>query len=194
MPQAERNRFSDEFSGLAEMLHDGGLILHPTDTLWSVSAALHQGKRLLDLPLDNNSIGERLVVIVRDVAMMKQYIVDLHPRVETLLFYHMRPLIVLGSPPRFFPEWMTNGQRKLAVMICRDAFCQQLLKALKGPLVSTPAYKDMADGIHGFGRISSDIIECIDYIHFHAMESDQLMEDCPVIRYDQNGNIFFEKE
>lgn len=194
MPQAERNHYSGEFSGLADLLHDGGLILHPTDTLWSVSAALHQAERLLNLPLDNNSIGDRLVLMARDLPMMKQYIVDLHPRVETLLYYHTRPLIVLGSPPKYFPEWTLSSQRKLAVMICRDQFCEQVIKALRGPLICTPAFKNLEDGSHGFGRISSDIIEQVDYIHFYGMDNDGPMQDCPMIRYDQKGNIYFEKE
>ena len=194
MNTPQKDPFSDDLSHVAELLHSGGMALLPTDTFWSVCAALHHSDALHSLNLSNNTFTPHAVLVVRDIPMIRQYIIDLHPRIETLLHYHTRPLIILGKPPKYFPSWLLDHRSRLAVMISQHPFCLELIRALKGPLVSVVAFSDPQNALGGFGKISSDVIESVQYISHYGRMEELPSEDCPIISYDKKGNITFEKE
>lgn len=174
----------------SEILLNGGLVAHPSDTGWHISAALPHYMRLVSSDKHNNNEIYPLVCIVKDIKMLKQYITELHPRIETLLFYLERPVILLGKSTRHFPPEILGIQDKLAITITRDPLCLSLIHALKGPLISktvSPPFTNSGNVGQFFPslRKDSDLI-CTDDRQLSSQN-----QDCPVISYDEMGNLHF---
>lgn len=184
--------FQDHLPTIVSTLDRGGTILHYTDTHWHVSAALHHTethKQLLSFATNKDPVP--IVLLSRDIATIKQFIVNLHPRVETLLSYHKRPLTVLGRPPKYFPDHLTNENGELAVRLVTDTFTQYMLNAWKGPLISVSAFptSDIEDS--HFGKISSQILERVNYVAMFGRNIQAHGSSSPVIRYNRKGQIEF---
>ena len=85
-----------DLEGVLHTLKDDGLLLLPTDTLWSVGCdatnqvALKRLTRLVQTPY-----AGAVEILVDSVTMLKKYVLELHPRIETLLCHHVRPLTIL---------------------------------------------------------------------------------------------------
>ena len=87
-----------------KILHQGGLLLHPTDTIWSIScdATNPFGIRKV-FQLKRNSSYQHVEILVDSLGMLREYVEHLHPRIETLLVYHVRPLTIVMDQARNLP-------------------------------------------------------------------------------------------
>ena len=75
-----------EIEGAVRALENGGIILYPTDTIWSIGCDATDPvgvERVCRLKGSKSTKGFEL--LVDSVQMLKEYIEHLHPKIETLL-------------------------------------------------------------------------------------------------------------
>ena len=151
----------------------GDLILFPTDTLWSVGCDLENPValiRLARLKLDHDDYPIEL--LVSSVNMLKKYVRHLHPRLETLLDYHTRPLSIAIEEPVKLPKELNKYLPKAVFRLVREGTVHQLIERFGRPLVATFAYRKDHPLPINMGVISSDILESIDKVYnFNGQES-----------------------
>lgn len=166
-PQATTMTQNYDLSGAFLALQKGGLILMPTDTLWSVAcSAAHTEaiERLVRLVKIGNMPQHGLELVVHSLNMLKMQVIHLHPRLETLLVFHTRPLSMLIEAAPHLPPVLKDEEGQIAVRLTHDEFCVQLIGALGAPLVVAPACIDGQSFPSHFGAISSEIIEGVDHV------------------------------
>ena len=98
------------------------------------------------------------------MRMLKQYVRRLHPRLETLLAFHNRPLTLITEIGYGLPESTANHKGLVAVRLVRDGYCQALIRSLQRPIASIFAQPDGAPSPDIFGRVRSDMITAVDYV------------------------------
>ncbi len=146
-------------------LQDSGLVLLPTDTVWSIACdasdllAIHRLKRL-----KGEHHPYELELLVSSIDMLKQYTAHLHPRLETLLFYHTRPLTIVMKPTGRLPESISDQEGTLAIRLVKDVYCRSIIDALGFPLLISSANSHGHPAPPNFGSIRSDVIEGVDYV------------------------------
>jgi L-threonylcarbamoyladenylate synthase len=143
----------------------GSLILLPTDTVWSVGCDAGNEQavaKLRELRLPDDKLG--LELLVHSLEMLRHYVGRLHPRIETLLLYHMRPLTIVYNEVRHLPANLPAADGSLAIRLVHDPYCRKLIQSLARPVATLPA--DLRRGYYpiNFGAISSDVIEQVDYV------------------------------
>ncbi|MCO6489237.1 MAG: Sua5/YciO/YrdC/YwlC family protein [Phaeodactylibacter sp.] len=151
-----------------ETLRTGGLILYPTDTVWSIGCDATNPRavsRLRQLKKTDDALGTE--VLVNSLDMLRRYVAHLHPRIETLLIYHLRPLTVLYEQGRNLPADVLSGNGQVPIRLVQDEYCRHLIGQLGRPLAAAAA--DLRQGYFpdSFGAISSDVIERVDYVARH---------------------------
>ncbi|MCB0586475.1 MAG: Sua5/YciO/YrdC/YwlC family protein, partial [Phaeodactylibacter sp.] len=117
-----------------ETLLTGGLILYPTDTVWSIGCNATNPRavgRLRQLKRTDDALG--LEILVNSIDMLRRYIVHLHPRIETLLTYHLRPLTVLYEQGRNLPNSILSEDGQVAIRLVQDEYCRELIGRLGKP-------------------------------------------------------------
>ena len=91
---------NEKMAEILTALHAKGLILYPTDTIWGLGCdatspeAVEKVSRLKGRPADKG-----YVILVDSLEMLKKCVEEVHPRIETLLGYHTRPLTVIYDKP-----------------------------------------------------------------------------------------------
>jgi L-threonylcarbamoyladenylate synthase len=180
-----------ELSDALTTLRAGGLILYPTDTLWSIGCdATNEASvsKFLNLVQNNASIE----IIVDSIAMLKKHIVHLHPRIETLLLYHTRPLSVKFSEPKDLADPLFSAD--VVFRICQDDYCKQLIGEFGGPLVTSFASFDQQYLPATFGAISSEVIQAVDYVARHRQDDKTPGEPSVVITLSDEDELVFLRE
>lgn len=169
-------------------LRYSGIVLLPTDSLWCVACdaqdpvAVKRLTRLCppppDLPVE---------LLFADVAALRAATQRLHPRLETLLAYHRRPLAVVASPAHRFPAEVLQPDGRLVGRIAQDSFCARLVHELGRPLALVAAQRGNGPAPTHFGRVRSDIITGVDFTA-QFRQREQLGEGPAVmVRYDEGA-------
>ena len=184
-----------DFGQALTVLRDGGLLLYPTDTVWSVGCDATDPEALRRLrAMKSIDQHECLELLVDSPKMLKQYIAHFHPRIETLLSFHLRPLTVRYERGRNLPQEALDQEGSIAIRIVQDEYCQSLIRKLGRPIVALPADLKPGSFPANFGAISSDIIEQVDYIVHHRRNDKSIAQPSVMVQLGHKDELEFLRE
>lgn len=178
-----------------QVLRRGGIVLYPTDTVWSIGADATSPEAVAKLrALKELAPDEYLELLVDSPAMLQQYVEEFHPRIETLLHFHLRPLTVRYPAARNLPAQALHPDGSVAIRIVQDDYCRELIRALGKPVVALPA--DLRQGRFpaNFGAVSSDVIEQVDYIVHHRRSDKSLAQPSVMVQLSAKDELEFLRE
>ena len=186
---------NEKFDEILNILKTGGTILFPTDTIWGIGCDATNPEAVEKvLTLKNRKKEQGLISLVSSVEMLKQYVVHVHPRIETLLLYHARPLTVIYDEAFHIAPNVLSKTGSVAIRVVKDAFCRELIEQFGKPIIATSA------NIHGspfpknFKTISSEIIEGVDLIVKYKHESNDLNEPSVIVKLNAGEELDFIRE
>ncbi len=184
-----------DLEGALSTLSQGGLLLYPTDTLWSIGCdATNPGAidRLLQVKPTNTNTP--LEILVDSIQMLKQYVDHLHPRIETLLYYHVRPLTVICRKARNLPTNLLPPDGRIAIRMVQDDFCRALIQTYGSPLVATYATLNEQYYPSTFGAVSSEVIQAVDYVVNHRRTEKIPGEPSVMVSLSEKDELIFLRE
>lgn len=194
--QKNRNYFlKDDTQQIKEILLNDGIILYPTDTIWGVGCDATNPvaiERIYNLKERDRS--KPFVLLVSDIDMLKNYIEAGHPRMETLLSFHVRPLTVIYDKGKNLPANAVSGDGSVAIRIVKDVFCQQLISDLGRPLVASSANISGQPFPANFGEVSSEVIQGVDYVVNHRRDDKTVSEPSVIVKCTPKGELVFIRE
>ena len=126
--------------------------------------------------------------------MMKSYVREIHPRVETLLGFHDKPLTIIYPATSGLPDILKAPDGSLAIRVVRDSFCQELIEQSGHPLVSTSANQTNHPYPNTFGEISSDIIKGVNYVCKYRQGSRTFQPPSVIASFNKRGALHFIRE
>tara|TARA_A100001011_G_scaffold30272_1_gene29257 strand:+ start:1157 stop:1711 length:555 start_codon:yes stop_codon:yes gene_type:complete len=153
-------KFLNELNECLKTINDGGIILHPTDTVYGLGGNANDNNVTRKInQIKKRELDQPLIHLMSDIEMVSCYVENIS---ETAIEFlsDSNPTTVIFSN--------TNGKntnlKSIAVRIPSDNFCLSLIKELKYPLSSSSA------NLHGFEvpnsleRVDKLIKDNVDYI------------------------------
>ena len=181
-----------DLDGAVNTLLNGGLILYPTDTIWGIGCdATNEAAVDKVYELKKRDRSKPLIILVDSISMLKQYVAHLHPRIETLLTYHVRPLTVVYENAINLPANLTGADNSIAIRIVKDPFCNALISAFGRPLVSTSANVSNEPFPSNFGSVSSEIIQGVDYVVKHRQNEKVNGQPSVMVKLSDKEELIF---
>lgn len=185
----------DNLETITSVLSDGGLILYPTDTIWGVGCDATNPEAIQKIfDLKNNSHHNPFVLLVDSLTMLKNYVEHVHPRIETLLIHHMRPLTMIYDQAKNLPPIACAQDGSVAIRIVLDSFCRELIGRYGKPLVATSANVGDRPFPANFGGISSDIIMGMDYVVKWKQGEKKLSQPSVIAKMSEKEELIFLRE
>lgn len=185
----------DDISEIARLLEAGGLICYPTDTIWAIGCDATNETAIARLcTLKETPPGAGLVTLVDGIDMLKHYAPKIHPRVETLLAYHQRPLTMIYDKPVGLPAGVKHSNGTAAIRVATDEFCRELIRIFGKPIVSTAACKHGQPWPPTFGAISSEILGGVDYVVKYRQDDKEPHEPSAIAKLDRHKELEFLRE
>ena len=129
-----------QLTEIVETLSNGGTILYPTDTIWGLGCDATKVEAVEKIyELKNRPKEKGLVVLVDSHRMLLEYVGYVHPRIETLLSFHIRPLTVIYDKASGLATNALAPDGSVAIRIVQDTFCKEIIRLFGKPIVSTSA-------------------------------------------------------
>ncbi len=176
----------------SRVLREGGIILYPTDTIWGIGCDATCDAAIERIYAIKRRRPDKPFLLLADsVEMVRSYVGYVHPRVETLLAYHRRPLTIIYEGARNLPENLVAPDGTIGFRIPQDDFCRELIGRLGRPLVSTSANVSGAPFPAHFGEVSSEIIEQMDYVVRYRQWDTAPAQPSVVARVAEHGELVF---
>lgn len=182
----------NEVDEIAKLLLDDKVILYPTDTVWGIGCLVNNVAGIDRITqLKNRTPDKSFIILVNSVQMLKHYVVSIHPRIETLLSYHSQPLTIIYPKAKNLPQNVIAQDSSIAIRICGDPFCNQLIARVDQAIISTSANKTGAPTPLNFSQIRDEVKASVDYIVSYGQSNLEVREPSVIARYDKDGELIF---
>ena len=176
-------------------LGSGGLILYPTDTIWAIGCdATQEAAVNRVITLKQWDYTQPFVILVSSMAMLKQYVHHIHPRIETLLAYHSQPLTIVYDKATGLPPNALGKDGSVSIRVVHDDFCRSLIEYFGKPLVATSAHIGQQNFPNHFGEISSTVIQGVDLVVRHRQLDKEMGPPSVIARLGDDGELAFIRE
>lgn len=173
-----------------EILRKGGVILYPTDTVWGIGCdATNEAAVARVFEIKRRSEAKSLVLLASDLDMVAKYVKQIPSIAIDLVEVNDAPMTIIYPGAQYLapnavaedgsvgiriplvPEEEASEDeapaRKAAAPkgeLTAGAFCRELVRRLRRPLVSTSANISGEPTPASFAEISEEIKEAVDYV------------------------------
>ena len=182
-----------DFTPVLRALEASGIVLLPTDTLWGIACDATDPLAIEKMfSLSNRPRHKPFTLLVSSLDMLKDYVVKLHPRLETLLLFHTRPLTIIFNQAKNLPSNAVLDNGSAAIRLVQDDFCRTLINKFGKPLLCGSAKIDDAPTPTYFGEISSEVFTNVDFIVKHRQKDKNMGEKSVIARLSDSWNAELE--
>lgn len=182
--------FIDPIKDIVKVLRNDGVILYPTDTVWGMGCSIFSisgADKIYTIKQRDRS--KPLLILVDSIEMLKKYIADIHPRVETLLVYHKQPLTIIYKANNRLPIHLLCGNHTIGIRVVQDEFCKSLINLLGHPITSTSANLSNQETPKTYCAIPDEVKNQSDYVVHYRRQDKIIYPPSVIARFDQKGNL-----
>ena len=171
-------------------LRNGGIILYPTDTIWGLgcdptdAAAIEKIFRI-----KSRSESKSLIILADSIQMVERYVSVVPDIVYELTEVSDKPLTIIYPKGKNLTAKILSEDGSLAIRICKEAFCNELIKRFRKPIVSTSANYSGNRAPENFSDIEPSLIELVDYAVKYRQNDRNKYSASSVIKIEENGII-----
>ncbi len=185
-----------ELDSAVKTLQEGGMLLIPTDTIWGIACDACDAQAVQRVrDLKKRDISKPFILLVDSVEMLKKYVYHVHPRIETLLHYHHRPLTVIyDKAKKSIARNAIAADGSVGIRIPADDYCRDLIRQLGRPIIATSANVSNEPFPSHFQTISPTILEGVDYVANHRRDDTTEREPSVVVKLSDKAELIFLRE
>lgn len=176
--------FQNDIEQCLQVLKKGGLILYPTDTVWGIGCDATNDSAVQKVyALKKRPDEKAMIVLVAGERDILQYVAAPDPHVFDYVETIPRPVTVIYDGAIGLAGNLVGKDGSIAIRICKDPFCRQLLQRFKKPIVSTSANLSGMPVAATFREIDPEIAAGVDYVVHHRRGQTEKSVPSMVIRW-----------
>ena len=181
--------FEKDIENCLRELKSGGLILYPTDTVWGIGCDATNEKAVEKIyKLKKRSDEKAMIVLVAAEKDIMQHVAAPDLSLFDYLEKTTKPTTVVYDGALGFADNLVGKDGSIAIRICKDEFCRQLIKRFRKPIVSTSANISGKSAPKFFKEISDEIKSGVDHIVQYKQQDETSAQPSSLIKWD-NGNV-----
>ncbi|NJL76009.1 MAG: threonylcarbamoyl-AMP synthase [Saprospiraceae bacterium] len=184
--------FDYEIAEAASVLQRGGLILFPTDTIWGIGCdACNEAAVEKVYALKQRDRSKPFVLLVDGLEMLRAYVEHVHPRIETLLIHHTRPLTVVYDKGVNLAPNAIGKDGSAAIRIPVDEYCLSLIRKFGKPIVASSANISNEPFPSSFQEVSQKVKQGVDFISKHRQKEISDNEPSVIVKLSDREELIF---
>ena len=182
--------FSEDIDNCLDILHKGGIILYPTDTIWGLGCdATNEAAVNRIYELKQRPQAKSMIVLVADERHVLKYVTQPDLRVFDYLKGVSKPTTVIYKGATGLAETAIAHDGTVAMRVVHDVFCKTLIKRFRKPLVSTSANISGEPAPADFDGISDTIRNGVDYIVNYRQKDVISAVPSAIISWNADGTV-----
>ncbi len=173
-----------------EILRAGGLILYPTDTVWGIGCdATNEAAVAKVYALKQRSDAKSLIVMADSMGMVERYVQQVPPMAYDLTEVSDMPLTIVYPQAVNIAANALAEDGSIAIRIVKHAFCEELLRKFKRPVISTSANISTEPTPSMFAKISEEIKNGVDFVVDASLEKGATRKPSSIIKLGVDGTV-----
>jgi L-threonylcarbamoyladenylate synthase len=182
--------FEEDIQQCATILHAGGIILYPTDTIWGLGCdATNETAVKKIYEIKQRAESKSLIVLVATENDIIQHVAAPDLALFDYLNEQQRPVTVIYEHALGLADNVVAADGSVGIRIANDLFCRALIKRFGKPIVSTSANISGEMAPAGFLQISEYIKKKVDYIVNHRQKERIEAKPSMIIRWNNGEPI-----
>jgi L-threonylcarbamoyladenylate synthase len=182
--------FEEDLKESLIALRQGGILLYPTDTIWGLGCdPTNESAVNRIFGLKSRSENKSLIILADSLSMIERYVTEIPEIVYELAEVSDTPLTIIYPKGKNLAKGICSDDGSVAIRICRDEFCLQLISRFRKPVVSTSANISGGPSPANFGEIEKTLISRVDYVVKFRQDDRSRNVASPVIKVNTDGTI-----
>jgi L-threonylcarbamoyladenylate synthase len=180
--------FENDIEQSLAVLHNGGLILYPTDTIWGIGCdATNPGAVAKVYAMKQREAAKSLIVLMADEREILKYTSGPDLRIFDYLHTVTKPTTVIYEGAIALAPNLINADGTIAIRLVADPFCRPLVKRFRKPLVSSSANISGEPAPAFYPGIDPRIVAGVDYVVQHRRDDLTPREPSAIIKWNADG-------
>lgn len=180
----------EEIKNALAVLHKGGTILYPTDTVWGLGCDARNKDAVAKLfKIKERAEYKSMVVLVCDEKMINRYVKEVPAVAWDLIEAAEEPITIIYPDARMLAENIVAADGSVGIRIVKDEFCKNLIHKFGKPIVSTSANISGEPAPNSFNDIKIDILNKVNYIVNLRQKEINNTKPSTIIKVAMNGEI-----
>lgn len=173
-----------------EVLHNGGLILYPTDTIWGIGCDATNPEAVSKIyALKKRDDSKSMLILLNNENRINQYIQEVPEIAWELIEATDKPLSIIYPGAKNIAKNLIAEDGSVGIRVVNDKFCDMLISRFKKPIVSTSANLSGEDSPQFFSEIKDDIKNGVDYVVEHNQDDREVKEASSILKIGVGGTF-----
>jgi len=182
--------FEKDIEACLKTLNNKGTILYPTDTVWGLGCdATCEDAVQRIIEIKNRPANKSFVVLVESIEKLKNFVLEIDNNLIRFVSAVRKPTTIIYPDATGFATSVAAKDGSVAIRVCTDPFCKELLRQFKKPLLSTSANKSGEPAPRIFKEMDISIIESVDYTVQHRQDDDVIAKPSTIVKWENDGII-----
>jgi L-threonylcarbamoyladenylate synthase len=182
--------FEDDIEESLKTLRQGGVILYPTDTIWGLGCDPTNTTAVNKVfSIKSRDESRSLIILVDGLSMIERYVEDCPDIVFELAGVSDSPLTIICPNGKNLADGVCSKDNSIAIRICKDKFCSELISRFHKPIVSTSANFSGCPSPGNFSEIKKTLIDKIDFVVNYRQDDRSKSVASPLIKVNSDGTI-----
>ena len=182
--------FENDIINSLNVLHNGGIILYPTDTIWGIGCDAINAVAIRKIYLLKKREEKRsMIILLAHETEVNKYVLNPSKKILDFLSAQKEPTTAIFKNAINLPEQLINKDGSIAIRIVKDDFCKMLIGQLCVPLISTSANISGDHHPEFFSRINDIIKNGVDYVVQHRQNEIGTHRPSVIIKLNSNDEI-----
>jgi len=179
-----------EIKNALDVLHKGGIILYPTDTIWGIGCDATNAEAVKKVyEIKEREDTKSMLVLIDDVGRIPSYINEMPDIAWDLIELSDKPLTIIFPGAKNLAQNLLTNEKTIGIRVTSEAFTKKLIQRFKKPIVSTSANISGKPHAANFSQIDEVIKNRVDYVVNYRQ--DEMTESVPssIIKLGVSGEV-----
>lgn len=179
-----------EIINTVDCLKEGGVILFPTNTGWSIGCDATNPKAVEKLFEIKKTSHDNDITVLLDVDYkLNNYIKEIPEIAWDLIEESLDPLTIIYPNAVSLAENILSEDKSIAICITDDEFCKGLINRFRKPIGSASVNINKKNIGSPFADINKEIINSVDYVVNWRQDEETIAKSTSIIKLGVNGEI-----
>ncbi|MGQ8337250.1 L-threonylcarbamoyladenylate synthase [Sunxiuqinia sp. A32] len=181
---------NDDIVKALEVLHQGGVILYPTDTIWGLGCdALNEEavKRIYKIKQREDS--KSMLVLMENMNLLERYVEEVPEIAYDLIELSEKPMTIIYPGAKNLAKNLIAEDGSIGIRVSSEDFTRRLIQRFKKPIVSTSANISGQPSPGNFSEISQDIIDAVDFVVKYRQDDHTPTNPSSIVKLGVGGEI-----
>lgn len=181
---------NDDLKQALDVLHQGGVILYPTDTIWGLGCDATNAKAVEKVfKLKNRPDAKSMILLLDNEVKLPYYVKDVPDIAWDLISMANKPLTIVYDDGRGVAERLIAPDGSIGIRITQEMFSKQLCNRFRKAIVSTSANVSGKESPSHFAQIDDYIKKNVDYVVKYRQDESREVSASSIIKLKKSGEI-----